>query len=132
MIARVELLSVLTAAISSFAMGSLWYAPFAFGKLQERALNLHGETVPRATPGILIVTFALTVVEAAAFAWIFRGNTSLWDAVGAGILAGGCFVAAGTGINYAYTGRGVQLSLIDGGFHVARFVVYALVLWAWR
>jgi hypothetical protein len=129
---QIEWLSVLTAAISSFALGSLWYAPFAFGTLQERALNAHGETVPRATPRILISTFLLTVVEAAAFAWVFHDNVSFQHALGTGVLVGGGFVAAGSAINYAYTGRGAKLCLIDGGFHIARFVVYALVLWAWR
>jgi hypothetical protein len=129
---NIEWLSVLTAAISSFALGSLWYAPFAFGKLQERELNAHGETVPRATPRVLVSTFLLTLVEAAAFAWLFQDNASLQTALGTGVLVGGCFVAVGSAINYAYTGRSVKVCLIDGGFHVARFVVYALVLWAWR
>jgi hypothetical protein len=129
---NVEWLSVLTAAISSFALGSLWYAPFAFGRLQERELNAHGETVPRATPRVLISTFLLTLVEAAGFAWLFHDTVSLQVALGTGTLVGGCFVAAGSAINYAYTGRGAKLCLIDGGFHIARFVVYALVLWAWR
>ncbi len=41
---NVEWLAVLTAAVSSFALGSLWYSPLVFGKWQLRELHAHGET----------------------------------------------------------------------------------------
>lgn len=129
---KVELLSVLTAAISSFALGGIWYSPHTFGKKQLRELQSHGETVPAATARVLMFSFLFTLAEAFAFALIIGSRATLWATLGTGALVGGCFVAAGSGINYMFTGRSAKVWLIDGGFHVARYLTYALVLWAWR
>jgi hypothetical protein len=123
--------AVLIAAVSSFALGGLWFSPLLFGKIQEREMRKRGETAPLATPPVFAISFALTVIEAFALAWLLGDAPGLPRSLGAGFLVGACFAATGTGINYLYTGRGLRLWLVDGGFHVARFATYGLVLGMW-
>ena len=123
---------VLVAAVSSFALGGLWYSPFVFGRLQARWMGEHGETAPQAGPRILLTSFVFTLMEAVATAWLLNGNREFGHVARVCLTAGLCIAAASSGINYQYTGRGLRLWLIDGGFHVARYVVYAIVLGSWN
>lgn len=128
---NLDLWAVLIAAVSSFALGGLWFSPLMFGNLQEREMRRRGEAAPPATPPVFAISFALTLLEAFALAWLLGVAPGLPRGVGTGLLVGACFAATGTGINYLYTGRGFRLWLVDGGFHVARFAVYGLVLGMW-
>lgn len=128
---NLDLWAVLIAAVSSFALGGLWFSPLMFGNLQEREMRKRGETAPAATKRVFAVSFALTFLEAFALAWLLGVAPGLPKGVGTGLLVGSCFAATGTGINYLYTGRGLRLWLVDGGFHAARFAVYGLVLGMW-
>jgi hypothetical protein len=123
---------VLIAAVSSFALGGVWYSPFVFGRLQARWMAVRGETAPQAGPRILITSFFFTLMEAAAMAWLLGGNGEFFHVVRVCLTAGLFIAAASSGINYQFTGRGMRLWLIDGGFHVARFAVYAIVLGSWN
>ena len=123
--------AALIAAVSSFASGGLWFSPLAFGRLQAREMLARGSAPPPATPAVLVVSFLLTLVEAFAFAWLV-GNSGLQRSMTLALVAGGCFAAASTAINYQYTGRGLRLTLVDGGYHLVRFLVYGLVLGLWR
>lgn len=127
----ITLWAVPVAALSSFALGGLWFSPLAFGGIQEREMRRRGEAPPPATAKILVASFALTLMEAFVFAWLLQTMNSPLGAAPSGLLIGACFAAAGTGINYLYTGRGLLLWLVDGGFHVARFGLYGLVLGVW-
>jgi hypothetical protein len=140
-------LGVPVAAVSSFALGGLWYSPFVFGKRAARELEKSARPYPSASARIMLGSFLFTVVEALAFAWlvkVFLVASSQGVAGGVwlplnglppglifGLLVGGCFVAAATGMNYLFTGRSMGLLLIDGGFHLARFTLYGLVLGTW-
>ncbi len=123
--------AVLAAAVSSFALGGLWYSPLGLGKAQEREMRKRGEAAPPANARILAISFAFTLVEAGALAWLLGPDPAAGRAARVGLVAGLCFAAAATGINYQFTGRGMRLWLVDGGFHVARFTVYGIVLGRW-
>jgi hypothetical protein len=128
---ELNLWAVLVAALSSFASGGLWFSPMAFGRLQAREMRKRGATAPTAGPRILILSFALCLIETAALASVLGPAPGFSYAIGLGVLVGACFAATGTAINYLYTGRGWTLTLIDGGYHVTRFVIYAAVLGTW-
>lgn len=123
--------AILVAALSSFASGGFWFSPLAFGRLQEQEMRKRGATAPIATRGVLLASFSLCLVETVGLAFWLGPNPEFGRAVGQGLLVGVCFAATGTAINYLYTGRGLVLTLVDGGYHVARFVIYAVVLGAW-
>ena len=53
-------------------------------------------------------------------------------ALGAGVAAGLCWVATSFGINYLFERKSLRLFLINGGYHIAQFTLYGLVLGLWH
>ena len=123
--------AIAVAALSSFATGGLWFSPIAFGRIQEREMRKRGATAPTATGGVLFASLVLCLVETVALAVLLGPEPGFGNAMAKGLGVGACFAATGTAINYLYTGRGLTLTLVDGGYHVLRFVIYAAVLGAW-
>jgi hypothetical protein len=130
-LSEVSAWAVLVAALSSFASGGLWFSPMAFGRLQEREMRKRGATAPTATGKVLLLSLLLCLVETVALASLLGPAPDFSRAMRLGVLVGACFAATGTAINYLYTGRGFTLTLVDGGYHVMRFSIYAGVLGAW-
>ena len=124
----INLLAVLGAVVSSGALGALWYSPALFLRPWVRAAGRE----PDQSPGVYAVTLLSAVLAALAFAFWLGPRPSLTPALLQGLGAGTCFAAASLGLNYAFAGRGLVLWLIDGGFHVARFAVFGLVLGLWH
>lgn len=125
----VELMAVLVAAISSFVLGSLWYG-FVFQKVWCREAGINPEKPPpmlRSFGG----AFVLSLLAAFAFAKFLGPAPELPLAVGAGFLAGLCWVAASFGINYLFSQRSLKLFLLDGGYHTLQFTMYGVVLGIW-
>ena len=48
-----------------------------------------------------------------------------------GVLVGLCVVATSFGVNYMFANRPAAALLIDGGYHVAQFAAFGLVLGLW-
>ena len=68
-----------------------------------------------------------------AFAWWLGPNPPLQSAVTHGLVAGACFVAASFGINYQFcVDRSMVTWAVDAGYHLAQFLVFALVLGLWH
>lgn len=128
--ADISLWAVLVAALSSFVLGGLWYSPALFGKRWMRDAGV-GQTSghPARVYGI---AFGFSLVAAYVFARILGPQPELGDALHHGLLYGAAFVATSFGINYQFANRGTALWLIDGGYHVAQFLLYGLVLGLWR
>ena len=122
--------AVLVAAVSSFALGGLWYSPALFGNAWNRE---NGGQVPAGHPAkVFGISFAFSLVAAAAFAVWLGPAPDLATALRAGLLAGIGFVAASFGINYQFAQRSFRLWLIDGGYHAVQFLLFGLVLGLWH
>jgi len=118
--------AVLLAAISSFLLGGLWYSSALFGRLWNAE---NGGQVPQGHPAkVFGVSFVFSLIAAWVFAWLLGPDPELAVAVQQGLLVGFGLVAASFGINYQFAQRSFKLWLIDGGYHVAQFVVFGLVL----
>lgn len=118
--------AVLLAAVSSFLLGGLWYSSALFGRLWNAE---NGGQVPHGHPAkVFGVSFVFSLIAAWVFAWLLGPDPELAVAVQQGLLVGFGFVAASFGINYQFAQRSFRLWLIDGGYHVAQFVVFGLVL----
>ena len=89
-------LGILAAALSAFALGGVWYAPFAFQKPWRRLAGLSEEAMAARNPAIVFGgAFLLSLLSAAVFAIFLGPDPSLRLARGAGGAAGGAWVAAG-------------------------------------
>lgn len=121
--------AVLAAAIATFVLGGIWYAPAVFGRAWQRETGLTDEQLRDRKPAVIFgVSFLLSLLAAAVFALFLGPHPSLSLAVGAGFAAGLAWVAASLGINYLFEHKSLRLFLINGGYHTVQFVVYGLVL----
>ncbi|GAB3026654.1 MULTISPECIES: DUF1761 domain-containing protein [Oleiagrimonas] len=125
----IQLWAVLAAAMSSFVLGSLWYG-FVFQRLWAREAGVDPEKVPPLLR-TFVGAFVLSLLAAFVFALFLGPSPQFRFAVGAGVLAGLCWVATSFGINYLFARRSMKLFLLDGGYHTLQFTLYGAVLGAW-
>jgi hypothetical protein len=127
--AGINLLAVLVAAMAAFVVGGIWYAPLLFGERWQTDPRLHEHL--RATPGLIFgIGFLLSLIAALMFAIFLGPRPSMEAAVVTGCAAGLVWVAAGFIRNHRpriSAGKGLELSLINGGFHAVQFMVLGLV-----
>jgi hypothetical protein len=124
----INIWALLAAIVFSGLLGAVWYSPILFLRPWIRAAGRE----PEQSPVVYVVTVLAAIVSAGAFAFWLGPEPPLEAALLQGVAAGACFAAASLGLNYAFANRGLALWLIDGGFHVARFVLFGLVLGLWR
>lgn len=130
---HINALAVLTAALSAFLLGAVWYSPLTFGRRWQAAAGLSDAQLKTGSPlRIFGGSFALSLAAAAVFALFLGPAPSFPLALGAGVAAGACWVAASLGINYLFERKGASLFLINGGYHTLQFTLYGLVLGAWH
>jgi hypothetical protein len=129
----VNLWAVLGAAAAAFLLGGLWYAPFLFGEAWQRAAHLSDEQIKSGNPAMIFgVSFLLLLLAAFVFALFLGPAPALPFALGAGLSAGLCWVAASLGVNYLFERKTLALFLVNGGYHTAQFTLYGLVLGLWH
>jgi hypothetical protein len=122
--------AVIVAAVSSFLVGGLWYSPALFGKAWNKENG--GECEAGHPAKVFGVSFAFSLIAAAAFACLLGPAPALQHALTTGLLVGFALVAASFGINYQFAQRSFKLWLIDGGYHTVQFLLFGLVLGLWH
>ena len=126
----INVLAVLVAAVSSFVLGGVWYSPLLFGKKWSRDAGM--ENKQGGHPARVFGTaFVFALIAACAFAWLLGPDPAPQEAVHEALLVGIGFVATSFGINYQFANRSFAMWLIDAGYHILQFVLYALVLAWW-
>ncbi len=127
-------LAVLAAAVSTFALGGLWYSKGLFGRAWMSVNNL---TEADLAQGNMVKIFGLSFVFAvimaanlAAFLADAKTN-AVWGAT-AGFLAGFGWVALGIATIALFERRSWKYILINGGYVTASFVIMGLIIGAWR
>ena len=91
-----NLYAVLSAAVSSFLPGGLWYSPLLFGRAWKRE---NGGEVPPGHPGKAFgIGFVFSLLAALAFAWLLGPQPELRKALLCGGVAGLGLVATSFGI----------------------------------
>ena len=129
----VNLLAVLTAAVSTFLLGGLWYSKALFGAAWTRESGDMRKAGEAGHPArVFGVSFVFALVAAFAYAIVVPAPASPGQAAVLGLLVGAGVVAASFGINYQFGNRTTKLWLIDGGYHTLQFLVYGLVIGLWR
>ena len=127
---NVNVLAVVAAALSSFALGGLWYSTPVFGAAWRRAAG--GPEIQGHPAKVFGLSFLFALVAAFAYALLIPQPASAVAAVTQGLVIGAGFVAASFGINYQFANRPAILWLIDGGYHTVQFTIYGLILGLWR
>lgn len=124
----VNWIAVLAAAVSSFLLGGLWYAPKVFGGVWQKAAGLSDEDLAgRNLAMVFGGSFVLALLAAAMFA-VFLGKVDPATGAGYGLSAGLFWVATSFGINYLFERKPLALFLVNGGYHTVQFTLIGLIL----
>lgn len=124
-----QIIAIIASALSNFLLGGLWYSPILFGTIWQKEQNLSFEQLKShgVTPYIFSLIFS--VLAAIGFNYLIMNSTSLYNNLIIGLIVGILLVATALGTNYQFAGRSNTTFLIDAGYHIARFVIYALIFW---
>ena len=130
-------LAVVVAALAYFALGALWYMPFAFGRPWQKAIGWD-ET---RQPGMSAVTYAAP----AAFALVSAIATALLaNATGSQDIGGGVALGLVVGIGYGLAISAYEAVFdpnkpgpwvwwaITGAYHLVGLIIVAVIVSAWR
>ena len=123
--------AILLAAVSSFLLGGVWYGPL-FKNAWCQAAGVDPDKPAGHPARVFGVSFVLSLIAAAAFAWLLGPSPALGFATGIGLTVGLCWVTTSFGINYQFAGRPLKLWAIDGGYHTLQFLLYGLILGLWH
>lgn len=127
----VNWLSVILAALSAFAIGSLWYSPVLFGKTWQKEIALSDSDMKNANmPLIFGTSFVLNLISALVLDMFIGKEASAGVGIVAGFLVGIAWVATSIGINYMFARKSLKLYFIDAGYFVVFFPVMGLILGA--
>ena len=129
---QMNVFAVVTAAVSSFLLGGLWYSRALFGAIWQREAGdacKQGDGHPARVFGVSLL-FAL--VAAVAYAVLIPPATGVLQAATQGLLVGAGMVAASFGINYQFANRSALLWAVDGGYHTVQFLLFGLILGLWH
>lgn len=127
-----ELLSVVSAAAVSFAVGAVWYMVLAEPWMQAAQIPRDAQGKPEGgqDPKIFAMTFVLQLIVAGMMRHVF--SLSGIDTIGSGLIAGAgvglFFISPWIAINNAYGMRPVRLTLIDGGYATLGCAAMGLIL----
>lgn len=126
--------AVITAALSNFLIGGIWYSPLLFGKLWMKE-NLFSEDDMKkgSMTKIFLLTFLFSFVMSFNLGMFLNDTktTAGWGAI-AGFLAGFGWVAMALFIIALFERRSAKYMLIHGGYVTISFVIMGLIIGAWR
>ena len=128
----INYLAVVVAAVSSFLLGGLWYSPILFLKPWNAAMGRDENSSQGHPARVFGLSFAFAVIAAGGFAHLLGPAPDLMIAIHYGLIVGICFVATSFGINYQFADRPMSATLIDGGYFVAQFLIYGVILGLWH
>jgi len=125
--------AVLTAAVSTFLIGGLWYSPVLFGRAWMSANGFTQQNLGGNMGKIFGFAFIFALLMSANLA-AFLGDaktTAAWGAT-AGFLAGFGWVALGIATIALFERRSWKYIAINGGYMTVAFTLMGLILGAWR
>jgi hypothetical protein len=129
----INYIAVAVAAVSSFAIGGLWYSPTLFGKAWMRENGLSEEKIQNSNMAIIFgVSFLLSVIISFNLAAFLGKDAGLVWGLIAGGLAGIGWVAASLGILYLFERKSFRLFLINSGYQAVTYVVSGGIIGAWQ
>lgn len=130
-------LAVVVAALAYFALGAIWYMPFAFGRPWQRSIGWDEARQAEASP--------LTYAAPALFAFASSIATALLaNATGATDVGGGLALGLVVGIGYGLALTAYEAVFdpnkpgpwvwfaISGAYHLVGLVIVAVIVSAWR
>ena len=133
-------LAVLVCVIVSMVSGTIWYNPKTFFPTWWKGIGKSEKDAPGA--GGMGMTWTLTVlsslVQAVAMAFMVNsmgslmGGVTLVSGAGTGFMLWLGFIAPTYLVNKLFAGHGLKIWAIEAGNHLVNFVLFGVILGAWR
>ena len=133
MLAGMNWIAVVVAALAGYALGALWYMPKVFGNAWMAAMGKKPEEQGSPTQA-LIVSAVTTLVTALCLAVILKGCSvaTLSAGITLGIVIGGGLVFLSMLSDHMFQGKPTKLLWIQGGYRFVYFVLMCAIIGAWQ
>lgn len=130
---EINYLAAVTAAVSTFVIGGVWYSPLMFHRAWASTNNLTEADLKGGEARIFGIAFVLALVMAFNLAAFLGepGTTVAWGAT-AGALTGLGWVAPAIATIALFERRSFAYIAINGGYFAVAFIVMGAILGAWR
>jgi hypothetical protein len=125
-------LAAVAAGVLGFFHGAVWYSPVMFLNAWQKDMGLTGHQGGMSMAARLGSGILLSVIAAGVFAWLLGPEPDLGRALVAAVAVAVGIITTSFGIQYLFEGRTLRVTLINGGYHLVQFVIYALVLGLWH
>ena len=129
-----EIVAVVIAGSVGFAIGGLWYAPFAFGQLWLRQTTVSAEDLQRSAElGPTTIALGAAMVQAAVLALVLKAARVEGPApvLGTALLLWLGFTAAPSFVDALESRRPLVSWLVDAGHRLAAALAMGAVLAFW-
>ena len=126
--------AILAAAVSTFLLGGIWYAPGVFGRGWMHECGFTEESLKRmgGMGRIFAGSFVLALIMAFNLAAFLGAKATLSFGLFAGAAAGFGWVALAFGVTYLFERRSLKLFFINAGYHAVAFTLMGAILGAWH
>lgn len=129
---KINWLAVIVAAVSSFAVGGLWYSPLLFGKPWARLNGLSDDQLRGGTARVFGGALICAFIAAVNLAFFLGATATLAFGTFAGFAAGLGWAATSLTTTFLFERRPASLIAIDASYHVVSLTLMGLILGAWR
>ena len=128
-----NLLAIVAAAVASMALGFLWYSPVAFGNAWLRLIGKKQEDLGQPGPAYALTALG-ALLAAAALAVVLEGfgARTFVSGIGIGALVGIGFIAPVLASEAVFSGKPMQLYLLNVTYYVISFIAQGAILGAWQ
>jgi len=130
---QINHIAVISAALSDFIVGALWFSPIMFYKPWLKENSLTEDILRKGNPGktYFIVFILALIISYNLAAFLGEPNTNTMWGLTAGFLAG-VWAAAGFTIIALFEKKSIKYILIDCGYLLVAFSFKGLIIGAWR
>jgi uncharacterized protein DUF1761 len=108
-----------------------WYSKALFGVRWSQAMGMPMDAKPGHPARVFGLSYLFSLIAAAFLATLIAPGAGSIEGLRTGVAVGLCFVATSFGVNYMFANRPATALLIDGGYHVAQFAAFGLILGLW-
>ncbi|HXA42058.1 MAG TPA: DUF1761 domain-containing protein [Candidatus Solibacter sp.] len=125
--------AIVVSAVVFFAIGGLWYAPFAFAGPWMKAIGKTREDLGDSGQSLgasAVMTLISTVFVALLISW--SGAKTLSDGVLVGLVGFAAFLLPYLVNNVTFERRPAPILYINGGYYLVGFVIMGAILGVWR
>jgi hypothetical protein len=113
-----EILNVLVATIGAFAFGAVWYTTMSKPWMDSAGIECGADGKPVTQGGMapFVIGFTAMVIVAGMMRHVLAGSgvVTVSGGIVSGLGIGAFFIVPWVAMNYAFAGRPLQLTAIDG------------------